>query len=119
MFKLFIVIVSLVLLILGIVLGVLNPAPVTLDVFLIKMELPLGLVLAVTLVLGALLGVLGSSFQIARLKWQIRKQAGIDKKRLNEIVVLKTRLSRNDETLRNNDNSLVKLEKQVDVNASK
>ncbi|VAW43872.1 hypothetical protein MNBD_GAMMA04-1805 [hydrothermal vent metagenome] len=89
MLKLFIFIIIIVLLVLGIVLGVLNPNQVNLDLFLIKTTLPLGLALAITLVIGALLGSAASSFKISQLKWLLRKQVKANKKQLNEIIQLK------------------------------
>lgn len=99
MFKLFIFVIILFLLFLGIVLGVLNPSLVELDLFILKAMFPLGVILAVSLVIGALLGSAVSSLQIGRLKWQLRKQQRENQKRLNQIVQLKKNLSNDSKAL--------------------
>ncbi len=111
MLKLFIFIIIIVLLVLGIVLGVLNPDKVSLDMFLIQTTLPLGLLLAITLVVGALLGAAASSFKISQLKWQLRKQLKANKKQLNEVVRLKKTSSLKEKESKTHSNGLVNIEK--------
>lgn len=111
MLKVFIFIIILFLLILGIVLGVLNPSAVTLNLFITQTVLPLGLILALALVIGALLGAVVSSLKISQLKWQLRKQVKANKKQLNQIVQLKKESSLKEKESRTFSNELVHLEK--------
>jgi len=105
--KLFIFFIVIMLLILGAVLGVLNPSLIELNVFLIKITLPLGLVLALTLVIGALLGASVLSLKIGGLRWKLRQQERINKKQSNEILELKKVASNEALALKNNPNQLV------------
>jgi uncharacterized membrane-anchored protein YhcB (DUF1043 family) len=84
---------------------------VTLDLFIIKITLPLGLVLAITLVIGALLGTTISSLKMSQLKWQLRKQVKANKKQLSQIVQLKKESSLKEKGLKNNSNKLINIEK--------
>lgn len=111
MFKLLIFVVTLIFLAIGIILGVLNPELVELDVFVVKTMIPLGLALALALVVGALLGLIIVMIQTGRLKWQLRKQVKMNQKRLNEIVQLKKKIISEQEILTNPSNTLVRLEK--------
>ncbi len=111
MFKLISFTVTLFILGTGMVLGVLNPAPVTLDLFLIRPTLPLSLVLAVMLILGVLLGAGVILVQVAQLKWRLRKQIKINQKQSNQIIQLKKDQVNVNRTLKESDNSLLKLEK--------
>ncbi len=109
--KLFIFFIVIMLLILGAVLGVLNPSLVELNVFLIKVTLPLGVILALTLVVGALLGAAVLSLKVGGLKWKLRKQERINKKQSNQILELKKSISSENLVLESNSNRLVNKEK--------
>ncbi len=109
--KLFIFFIVIMLLILGVVLGVLNPSLVELNVFLIKITLPLGLILALTLVVGALLGAAVLSLKIGGLRWKLRKQERINKKQSNHILELKKSISSESLVSKNKSNQLVSKEK--------
>jgi uncharacterized membrane protein YciS (DUF1049 family) len=111
MFKLISFTVTLFILGIGMVLGVLNPAPVTLDLFLIRPTLPLSLVLAMMLILGVLLGAGVILVQVAQLKWRLRKQIKINQKQSSQIIQLKKDQVNVNKTLKESDNSLLKLEK--------
>lgn len=69
---------SLVLLVLavlvGSLLGVLNPTPVTVDLLFIQLQIPLGLALSMSLVTGLLLGALALwIFQVLPLRARLRR----------------------------------------------
>ena len=111
MFKLISFTVTLFILGIGMALGVLNPHPVTLDLFLIRPTLPLSLVLAVMLILGILLGASIILIQVAQLKWRLRKQIKINQKQSSQIIELKKDQVNVNKALKASDNTLLKLEK--------
>lgn len=111
MFKLISFTVTLFILGIGMALGVLNPQPVTLDLFLIRPTLPLSLVLAVMLILGVLLGAGIILIQVAQLKWRLRKQIKINQKQSSQIIELKKDQVNVNKALKAPDNTLLKLEK--------
>lgn len=82
-----------------------------LDIFVIKIMIPLGLALALALVIGALLGLVIAMIQAGRFKWQLRKQMRINQNRLNEIVQLKKKNIGEQRALKSSSNTLVKLDK--------
>jgi uncharacterized integral membrane protein len=66
----------------GLVLHTRNAGPVTLDLYFVRMEQPLSLMLAVSLLIGAVLGILGALPRllagrraIRRLRRELRAQA--------------------------------------------
>ena len=95
----------------GMALGVLNPTPVTLDLFLIRPTLPLSLVLAVMLILGVLLGAGIILVQVVQLKWRLRKQIKINQKQSSQIIQLKKDQVNIDKALKESYNTLLKIEK--------
>ncbi|WP_019556279.1 LapA family protein [Thiomicrorhabdus arctica] len=111
MFKLISFTVTLFILAIGMVLGVLNPAPVTLDLFLIRPTLPLSLVLAAMLILGVLLGASVMLVQVAQLKWRLRKQVKVNQKQSSQLIQLKKEQVNVNRALKESDNALLKLEK--------
>lgn len=81
--------ITLIVLICGVVLGVLNPNPVTFDAFIGIYEIPLSILLASILVFGLLLGaglMLSSSLS---LRWKLNKQTKLNKLQSDQIVQLK------------------------------
>ncbi len=98
------------LLMLGAVLGVLNPNPVDLNLFVLKTTIPLGLVLALTLVVGALLGASVLSLKMGGVKWKLRKQVRLNKKQTNQLLDLKKELSSERLMLKNDSNQLISKE---------
>jgi len=95
---------------LGAVLGVLNPNPVDLNLFVLKTTIPLGLVLALTLVVGALLGASVLSLKMGGVKWKLRKQVRLNKKQTNQLLDLKKELSSERLMLKNDSNQLISKE---------
>ncbi|MCF6345002.1 MAG: LapA family protein [Thiomicrorhabdus sp.] len=108
--KLFIFLIIIMLLMLGAVLGVLNPNPVDLNLFVLKTTIPLGLVLALTLVVGALLGASVLSLKMGGVKWKLRKQVRLNKKQTNQLLDLKKELSSERLMLKNDSNQLISKE---------
>ncbi len=111
MFKLISFIVTFIILSIGMVLGALNPTPVTLDLFLIRPTLPLSLVLAVMLILGVVLGAAVILVQVAQLKWRLRTQTKLNQKQSDQIVQLKKEQIVSSRALKESDNALLKIEK--------
>lgn len=66
-------IIVLVVLVFGLFLGVLNNSPIKMDYYVGTLELPLSLVLAFTLLLGAVLGAVSSIGIILKLKLEISR----------------------------------------------
>jgi putative membrane protein len=89
MFKLVSFVVTLFFLMVGITLGVLNPTAVTLDLFILQPQVPLSMVMAVTLILGMVFGALMILVQVMRLRWKLRKQIRANRKLSDQIVQLK------------------------------
>ncbi|MGM0541146.1 MAG: lipopolysaccharide assembly protein LapA domain-containing protein [Pseudomonadota bacterium] len=111
MFKLISFTVALLILGVGMVLGVLNPEPVTLDLFLIRPTLPLSLILALMLIFGVILGAGVILIQVAQLKWRLRKQIKINQKQSSQIIQLKKDQVNANKALKESGNSLLQLEK--------
>ena len=94
MFKLLSFVVTLVFIAIGVMLGVLNPTPIQLDLFIIQPVLPLSLIMAVVLVLGMLIASILIMFKVMHLKWQIRKSDTKLHKQASEIIELKKKLAK-------------------------
>ncbi len=109
--KLFIFLIIITLLLLGAVLGVLNPNPVELNLFVFKTTIPLGLTLAFTLVIGALLGASVLSLKMGGLRWKLRKQVRLNKKQANQVLDLKKEASTERLMLKEGSNQLVSKDK--------
>ncbi len=78
----------------GILLGVLNPTPIKLDLFFLTPTLPLSLIMAFMFILGLLLGSLLMTTKVFRLRWQLSKEAKLNRKQANQIIDLKAELSK-------------------------
>lgn len=111
MFKLISFIVTIFILGIGMALGVLNPAPVTLDLFLIRPTLPLSLILAIMLILGVILGAGVILVQVAQLKWRLHKQIKINQKQSSQIIQLKKDQVNANKALKESGNTLLQIEK--------
>ena len=111
MYKLTSFVMTLLFLAVGIVLGVLNPQVTELNLFLIKLSVPLSLVLASVFVLGAVLGGLVLLVEVAKLKWKLRKQVSVNQKQLNQIVQLKKDSVQEKSRLASTSNVLIHKEK--------
>lgn len=93
MLKILSIIVTLLFIAVGILLGVLNPTPIELDLFLIKPVLPLSLILAVVLILGMVIGSLLISLKLVSFRWQLSKANRQSRKQADQIVQLKKQLA--------------------------
>lgn len=92
MLKIISLIVTFLFLILGLVLGVLNPQPVQMDLIFLQTELPLSLLLAGSIVGGMVIAALYFSSVLVKEKWD-HKKLQKDKERLtDEVVQLKKQI---------------------------
>ncbi len=89
MTKLFFIILILTVLIIGVVLGVLNPNVVVFDAFFAIYEIPLSILLASSLVLGMILGASLMLSKIISLKWCLKKVDRKVKTESDQIIQLK------------------------------
>lgn len=72
----------------GLFFGLLNADPVTVDYYLGTREIPLSLILVITLLAGALLAALASIGLVLRMKREIsrlRRKVGVTEKELNNL----------------------------------
>ncbi|MBN2647594.1 MAG: LapA family protein [Thiotrichales bacterium] len=76
----------------GLFLGLLNPHFVKVDFFWQQFDWPLGVLMALMLVLGMALGALLIKLQVAQLRWRLAKQQRLAQKQADELVHLKKRL---------------------------
>lgn len=106
MFKLISLFFTFVFLVFGLLLGVLNPDPVKLNVYLLSFNFPLGLALAIALVSGMLLGALLIKMQVTQLKWRLKKQTRLNQKQANELVQAKKDLAEHKRDTRTQPNAL-------------
>ncbi|MDX1352238.1 MAG: LapA family protein [Thiomicrorhabdus sp.] len=111
MFKLVSVLITLFFILTGVTLGVLNPTAVVLDLFIIKLTLPLSVVMAALLILGMLIGAMIIFMQVMRLRWVIRKKTKENQKLSNQIIQLRKTNAETKETLKKEPNALVSIEK--------
>lgn len=88
MLKVFSLLITVLVLLLGLALGVLNPTPVKFDAFFIVTELPLSILLVIALIVGGLMGVLALSAQLIRLRWQLKSQMRINQKQADQVIQL-------------------------------
>ncbi|CAN8142456.1 lipopolysaccharide assembly protein A [uncultured Thiomicrorhabdus sp.] len=93
MFKLISLIFTFAFLLFGLLLGVLNPNSVKLDVYLLSFDFPLGLALAIVMVIGMLVGALLIKMQVTQLKWRLKKQTRLNQKQADELVQTKKALA--------------------------
>lgn len=101
MFKLISLSFTVLFLLIGLLLGVLNPGLVKIDFYLIAFEFPLGLALATVLVSGMLLGALLIKMQVTQLKWRLSKQIRLNQKQADELVKTKKTLAESKHEKRN------------------
>lgn len=88
MFKIFSLLMTVLVLLFGLALGVLNPTVVKFDAFFVVTELPLSILLAITLIIGGLIGVLALSAQVIRVRWQLKSQIRKNQKQSDQVVQL-------------------------------
>lgn len=89
MFKFISILITLLFIVTGVTLGVLNPTSVVLDLFLIKLSMPLSVVMAVLLILGMIIGATIIFMQVMRLRWIIRRKTKENQKLSNQIIQLR------------------------------
>lgn len=80
-------------LVLGILLGLLNPSLVSFDYYFNQIQLPLSILLGMAFFLGMMLSIFFMVFQLLSLGLQIRKLNKKSQKHVNEIIELKKQLS--------------------------
>ncbi len=92
MLKLLSLIAIFVFLVVGVLIGLLNPVLVEVDYYFSRLQLPLSIVVSVSFALGLLLAGLVSMMQIARLHWRLNRLTKQTKAQANEILELKKNL---------------------------
>ncbi|MBF6056903.1 MULTISPECIES: LapA family protein [Thiomicrorhabdus] len=102
---------TLIFLALGVTLGVLNPTPVVLDLFLFKPTLPLSVILAIVFIIGLLFGGMLIAMQLMSLRWQLRKQQRVNARQADKIVQLNKQVSEQKKVLRSEDTHLNLIDK--------
>lgn len=110
MFRILSILFTLAFLTAGILLGVLNPTPVSIDLFLISPVLPLSVLLALVFILGLLIGAVLISLKTMPYKWKYSKSLKENRKQASEILELKKKLgtSKNQETAVDKTNSSIR-----------
>lgn len=89
MAKIISIIVTIVFLAFGVVLGILNPTSVPFDLFVVQMNLPLSVLLALTFIVGMLVGSLFVFSQVVKSRLQISKLRKQNNHLSNEILAMK------------------------------
>lgn len=89
MFKLISILITILFIVTGVTLGVLNPTSVVLDLFLIKLSMPLSVIMAILLILGMIIGATIIFMQVMRLRWVIRRKTKENQKLSNQIIQLR------------------------------
>jgi len=110
MFKLFSLIFIILFLMIGVTLGVLNPASVDLNLLVTYIQLPLSVVMAVLFILGLTIGAAIISIQAVRLRWVIRQKTKQNQKLSDQIIQLKKANIEAKESLKKESKALVNLE---------
>lgn len=110
MFKLFSLIFIILFLMIGVTLGVLNPASVDLNLLVTYIQLPLSVVMAVLFILGLTIGAAIISIQAVRLRWVIRQKTKQNQKLSDQIIQLKKANIEAKESLKKDSKVLVNLE---------
>ena len=90
MFRIFSLVVAVLFILLGLVLGLLNPHEVLFDGYFIQIHLPLSVILAITLILGLLIGAVVIISQVWRAKWQLARCQRQNQKLEADILQLKS-----------------------------
>lgn len=89
MFKLISLILTALFLIVGATIGVFNSQLVTLDLVWFQQELALSILMALTFIVGMLVGALIMLVQVTKLKWLLSKQKRANQKQADQILQLK------------------------------
>ena len=85
-------VVLIVIMVLGVLLGILNPASVSFDYYFDQRHIPLSILLTFSFVFGLLLAGLFVIMQVIQLKWSNHKLGKLIKKQSNEIIELKKKI---------------------------
>ncbi|BCN93354.1 hypothetical protein THMIRHAM_11390 [Thiomicrorhabdus immobilis] len=99
-------------LIIGVVLGVLNPVSVELNLLIVTFNLPLSVIMAALFIIGLTVGAAIISMQVIRLRWIVRQKTKQNLKLSDQIIQLKKANVQVKETLNRESNALVQLENQ-------
>ena len=78
--------------VLGIVVGLLNPTSVDINIFISTITLPLSIVMSVLFVIGMTVGGLIVFLQVIQYRWKLRTQLKDNQKLSNQIIELKKEL---------------------------
>lgn len=97
-------------LIIGVVLGILNPVSVELNLLLTTIHLPLSVIMAGLFIIGLAVGAAIISMQVIRLRWVVRQKNKQNLKLSDQIIQLKKANVQAKETFNKEAKALVKLE---------
>jgi len=111
MLKLFSLLFIISFLIIGVVLGVLNPTSVELNLLITSVNLPLSVIMAVLFIIGLVVGAAIISIQVIRLRWIVRQKSKQNLKLSDQIIQLKKANIQVKESSNKESNQLVSLEK--------
>lgn len=111
MLKLFSLLFIISFLIIGVVLGILNPSSVELNLLITSIDLPLSVIMAVLFILGLVVGAAIISMQVIRLRWALRQKTKQNLKLSDQIIQLKKANIQVKESLTKESNQLVSIEK--------
>ncbi|WP_038126285.1 lipopolysaccharide assembly protein LapA domain-containing protein [Thiomicrorhabdus sp. Milos-T2] len=111
MLKLFSLLFIISFLIIGVVLGVLNPTSVELNLLITSVNLPLSVIMAVLFIIGLVVGAAIISMQVIRLRWIVRQKTKQNLKLSDQIIQLKKANIQVKESSTKESNQLVSLEK--------
>lgn len=80
---------ALIFLVLGVLLGILNPSPVSFDYYFNQVQMPLSVLLGGFLILGVLLTLIYSLWNLVVLNLKVRSLQRKNNKQLNELIELR------------------------------
>ena len=89
MFKLFSILIIAVFVLLGVVVGILNPVSVELNLFVTRISLPLSVVMSALLATGMAIGGAVVFMEVIKLRWLLRAKQREKQKLSDQIVQLK------------------------------
>ena len=92
MLKLFTTLAAMMFLVLGVLLGLLNPTLVSFDYYFNQLQLPLSILLGLAFVSGIVLALFFMLFQVLTLRYQLRQINKKYGKQVNETIELKKQL---------------------------
>ena len=79
-------------LVFGLGLGVFNPHKVDIDLVFLQTQLPLSIIISLSIFIGILMTIVYLGSIIFKLKWQLKKQIKINTKQSNKTVELNSQL---------------------------